>query len=151
MKYAASAKRDQASGNEAGETAPRASRDGMAHARTLTENEARGQIEEKLRSEPGLDIKKLRFLLTASAVELSGSVRTCEDRQKAVRIAPVLCRRPAGCGPSYRSDLRRKYVRWSQKHNSPVHRRAGCGSPDWDSSCSQVRTRYAGGDRDRGK
>ena len=96
MKYAAPAKRDQASGNQAGETAPPASHDGMAHARTLTENEARGQIEEKLCSEPGLDSKKLRVLLTDSAVQLSGSVPFCEDRPKAVRIAPVLCGRPAG-------------------------------------------------------
>jgi hypothetical protein len=36
-----------------------------------------------------------------------------------------------------------QHVRYSQEHNSPAHRRVGCGSPDWDSSCSQIRTRAA--------
>lgn len=54
---------------------------------TLSSAEAKGAIEEKLKSEPGLESKDIQVTLTADAVELSGSVINANDRDKAVRIA----------------------------------------------------------------
>jgi lipid-binding SYLF domain-containing protein len=61
--------------------------------KTGTQNEdlssrgAKGAIEEKLRSEPGLESKDIQVTLSADAVKLSGSVVSSDDRDKAVRIA----------------------------------------------------------------
>ncbi len=54
---------------------------------TLSSAEAKGAIEEKLKSEPGLESKDIQVTLTADAVELSGSVINSNDRDKAMRIA----------------------------------------------------------------
>jgi osmotically-inducible protein OsmY len=54
---------------------------------TLSAREAKGAIEEKLKSEPGLESKDIQVALTADAVKLSGSVVSADDRDKAVRIA----------------------------------------------------------------
>ena len=53
----------------------------------LSSREAKGAIEEKLRSEPGLESKDIQVTLSADAVKLSGSVVSSDDRDKAVRIA----------------------------------------------------------------
>jgi lipid-binding SYLF domain-containing protein len=53
----------------------------------LSSAEAKGAIEEKLQSEPGLESKDIQVILTADAVKLSGSVVSTDDRDKAVRIA----------------------------------------------------------------
>ena len=53
----------------------------------LNPREAKGAIEEKLKSEPGLESKDIQVTLTADAVKLSGSVVSADDRDKAVRIA----------------------------------------------------------------
>lgn len=54
---------------------------------TLSSSEAKGAIEEKLRSEPGLESKDIQVTLSGDAVKLSGSVVSADDRDKAVRIA----------------------------------------------------------------
>jgi lipid-binding SYLF domain-containing protein len=54
---------------------------------TLSATEAKDAIEEKLKSEPGLESKDIQVALTADAVKLSGSVVSADDRDKAVRIA----------------------------------------------------------------
>jgi SH3 domain-containing YSC84-like protein 1 len=54
---------------------------------TLSATEAKDVIEEKLKSEPGLESKDIQVALTADAVKLSGSVVSADDRDKAVRIA----------------------------------------------------------------
>jgi SH3 domain-containing YSC84-like protein 1 len=48
---------------------------------------AKGVIEEKLKSEPGLDSKDILVTLTPNVVTLSGSVVSSDDRDKAVRVA----------------------------------------------------------------
>jgi lipid-binding SYLF domain-containing protein len=53
----------------------------------LSSSEAKGAIEEKLKSEPGLESKDIQVTLTPDAVKLSGSVVSADDRDKAVRIA----------------------------------------------------------------
>jgi osmotically-inducible protein OsmY len=53
----------------------------------LSSREAKGAIEEKLRSEPGLESKDIQVTLTSDAVKLSGSVVSADDRDEAVRIA----------------------------------------------------------------
>jgi len=53
----------------------------------LRSKEAKGVIEAKLKSEPGLESKDIQVTLTADAVKLSGSVVSADDRDKAVRIA----------------------------------------------------------------
>ena len=53
----------------------------------LRSTEAKGAIEAKLKSEPGLESKDIQVTLTANAVQLSGSVVSAEDRDKGVRIA----------------------------------------------------------------
>jgi osmotically-inducible protein OsmY len=53
----------------------------------LSSTEAKGAIEEKLKREPGLESKDIQVTLTADAVQLSGSVVTADDRDKALRIA----------------------------------------------------------------
>ncbi|HYL12692.1 MAG TPA: YSC84-related protein [Terriglobales bacterium] len=55
--------------------------------RSLTPAEAKSQIEEKLRTQPGLYSKDIRVTLRADAVELSGSVPSERDRSLADRIA----------------------------------------------------------------
>ena len=50
-------------------------------------DKAKGAIEEKLKSEPGLESKDIEVTLTSSSVKLSGSVVSTDDRDKAVRIA----------------------------------------------------------------
>jgi osmotically-inducible protein OsmY len=54
---------------------------------TLSSAEAKGAIEEKLKSEPGLESKDIQVTLSTEAVNLSGSVVSTDDRDKAVRIA----------------------------------------------------------------
>ncbi|MGE5052733.1 MAG: YSC84-related protein [Acidobacteriota bacterium] len=54
---------------------------------TLNSAETKGAIEEKLKSEPGLESKDIQVTLTADAVKLSGSVVNSGDRDTAVRIA----------------------------------------------------------------
>jgi SH3 domain-containing YSC84-like protein 1 len=54
---------------------------------TLSSREAKGAIEEKLKSEPGLESRDIQVTLSADAVKLSGSVVSADDRDKAVRIA----------------------------------------------------------------
>ena len=53
----------------------------------LSSTEAKGAIEEKLKNEPGLESKDIQVTLTAEAVNLSGSVVSAGDRDKAIRIA----------------------------------------------------------------
>ena len=53
----------------------------------LSPREVKGAIEEKLKSEPGLESKDIQVTLTADAVKLSGSVVSADDRDKAIRIA----------------------------------------------------------------
>jgi osmotically-inducible protein OsmY len=53
----------------------------------LSSSETKGAIEEKLKSEPGLESKDIQVTLTANAVNLSGSVINTDDRDAAVRIA----------------------------------------------------------------
>jgi lipid-binding SYLF domain-containing protein len=58
--------------------------------RTRTDStEARGVIEDKLKSEPGLDSKDIQVTLTSGVVMLSGSVVSSDDRDKAVRVAKL--------------------------------------------------------------
>ena len=47
----------------------------------------KGVIEEKLKSEPGLDSEDIQVTLTPHVVTLSGSVANPDDRDKAVSIA----------------------------------------------------------------
>jgi SH3 domain-containing YSC84-like protein 1 len=56
-------------------------------ARPLSSTEAKAAIEEKLKTEPGLESKDIQVTLTSNAVKLSGSVPGPEHRDKAVRIA----------------------------------------------------------------
>jgi SH3 domain-containing YSC84-like protein 1 len=53
----------------------------------LSSSEAKGAIEDKLKSEPGLQSKDIQVTLSADAVRLSGSVVNTDDRDRAVRIA----------------------------------------------------------------
>jgi lipid-binding SYLF domain-containing protein len=53
----------------------------------LRSKEAKGAIEAKIKSDPGLESKDIQVTLTADAVKLSGSVVSANDRDKAVRIA----------------------------------------------------------------
>jgi hypothetical protein len=59
----------------------------VARSEALSSSEAKGAIEEKLRSEPGLESKDIKVTITSDAVKLSGSVVSTDDRDKAVRIA----------------------------------------------------------------
>jgi SH3 domain-containing YSC84-like protein 1 len=54
---------------------------------TLSATEAKDVIEEKLKSEPGLESKDIEVTVSANGVKLSGSVVSVDDRDKAVRIA----------------------------------------------------------------
>ena len=54
---------------------------------TLSSRETKGAIEEKLKSEPGLESKDIQVTLSADVVKLSGSVVSADDRDKVVRIA----------------------------------------------------------------
>jgi SH3 domain-containing YSC84-like protein 1 len=56
-------------------------------ARPLTSSEAKKQIVEKLRTQPGLYSNDIRVTLRADALELSGSVPSQRDRLLADRIA----------------------------------------------------------------
>ena len=58
-----------------------------AQNEALSSTEAKGAIEGKLKSEPGLESKDIQVTLTADAVKLSGSVVSADDRDRAVRIA----------------------------------------------------------------
>jgi SH3 domain-containing YSC84-like protein 1 len=58
-----------------------------AQNEALSPRKAKGAIEEKLKSEPGLESKDIQVTLTADAVKLSESVVSADDRDKAVRIA----------------------------------------------------------------
>ncbi len=51
--------------------------------------EAKTAIEEKLKTEPGLESKDIQVTLTEKSVKLAGSVPTPDDRDKAVRIAKL--------------------------------------------------------------
>jgi SH3 domain-containing YSC84-like protein 1 len=55
-------------------------------ARMLTSAEAQSAIQDKLKSEPGLDSSKVSVVVTADTVKLSGSVRSPDDQVKVVRI-----------------------------------------------------------------
>ena len=55
--------------------------------RASSPTEAKGVIEEKLKTEPGLDSKDIHVTLTPNVVTLSGSVASSDDRDKAVSIA----------------------------------------------------------------
>jgi SH3 domain-containing YSC84-like protein 1 len=55
--------------------------------RASSSTEAKGVIEEKLKTEPGLDSKDIHVTLTPNVVTLSGSVASSNDRDKAVSIA----------------------------------------------------------------
>ena len=59
----------------------------VAQNEALSSREAKGAIEEKLKSEPGLESNDIQVSLSADAVKLSGSVVSADDRDKAVRIA----------------------------------------------------------------
>lgn len=76
-------------GTEADEASARRSetRKNATQNATLSSAEAKGAIEEKLKSEPGLESKDIQVSLSADAVKLSGSVVSTDDRDKAVRIA----------------------------------------------------------------
>ena len=54
---------------------------------TLSASAAKDAIEEKLKSEPGLESKDIQVSSTSDVVQLSGSVVSADDRDKAVRIA----------------------------------------------------------------
>ena len=71
------------------ETSARRTEGGKTGAQNeaLSPREAKGAIEEKLKSEPGLESRDIQVTLTADAVKLSGSVVSADDRDKAVRIA----------------------------------------------------------------
>jgi osmotically-inducible protein OsmY len=55
--------------------------------RASNSTQAKAVIEEKLKSEPGLDSKDIQVTLTSNAVTLSGSVANTDDRDKAVSVA----------------------------------------------------------------
>ena len=55
--------------------------------RAANSTQARGVIEEKLKTEPGLDSKDIQVTLTPNLVTLSGSVVSSDERDKAVRVA----------------------------------------------------------------
>jgi osmotically-inducible protein OsmY len=55
--------------------------------RASSSTETKDVIEEKLKSEPGLNSKDIQVTLTSHAVTLSGSVANPDDRDKAVSIA----------------------------------------------------------------
>jgi len=71
------------------ETSARRTEGGKTGAQNeaLSPREAKGAIEEKLKSEPGLESRDIQVTLTADALKLSGSVVSADDRDKAVRIA----------------------------------------------------------------
>jgi osmotically-inducible protein OsmY len=71
------------------ETSARRTEGGKTGAQNeaLSPRAAKGAIEEKLKSEPGLESRDIQVTLTADAVKLSGSVVSADDRDKAVRIA----------------------------------------------------------------
>ena len=73
------------------ETSARRTEGGKTGAQNeaLSPREAKGAIEEKLKSEPdpGLESRDIQVTLTADAVKLSGSVVSADDRDEAVRIA----------------------------------------------------------------
>jgi lipid-binding SYLF domain-containing protein len=73
----------EASGIEASDRVQR----NDTRTRASNSTEAKGVIEEKLKSEPGLDSKGIQVTLTPNAVTLSGSVASSDDRDKAVRVA----------------------------------------------------------------
>lgn len=75
----------EANSVEASDRAPKSTTDHQA--RVLSPGETKGAIEEKLKSEPGLESKDIQVGLTPGAVTLSGSVVSTNDRDKAVRIA----------------------------------------------------------------
>jgi SH3 domain-containing YSC84-like protein 1 len=58
-----------------------------AQNEALNSRETKGAIEQKLKTEPGLESKDIQVTLTSDAVKLSGSVVSADDRDKAVRIA----------------------------------------------------------------
>ena len=58
-----------------------------ARSGAMSSGETKGAIEEKLKSEPGLESKDIQVTLTPDTVKLSGSVVNSDDREKAVRIA----------------------------------------------------------------
>ena len=55
--------------------------------RASNSTQAKGVIEEKLKTEPGLDSKDIQVTLTPTLVTLSGSVASNDDHDKAVRVA----------------------------------------------------------------
>ena len=76
-KYATEANATEASDRTQRSDTPRAS----------SSTETKGTIEQKLKSEPGLDSKDIQVTLTPNEVTLSGSVASSQDRDKAVSIA----------------------------------------------------------------
>jgi len=70
----------EASGVEASDRTQR----NETRSRASSSTEAKGVIEEKFKSELGLDGKDIQVTLTSNAVTLSGSVASSQDRDKAV-------------------------------------------------------------------
>jgi lipid-binding SYLF domain-containing protein len=55
--------------------------------RASNSTQAKGVIEEKLKTEPGLNSKDIQVTLTPTLITLSGSVASNDDHDKAVRVA----------------------------------------------------------------
>ena len=60
-----------------------------SRTRASRTTEAQGVIEDKLKSEPGLDSKDIHVTLSSELVTLSGSVVSNGDRDKAIRVAKL--------------------------------------------------------------
>ena len=74
-------------GNEASSVEASDRRQKSDSTRASSSIKTKGVIEEKLKSEPGLDSKDIQVTLTPNVVTLSGSVANPDDRDKAVSIA----------------------------------------------------------------
>jgi len=74
-------------GNEASSVEASDRRQKSDSTRASSSIKTKGVIEEKLKSEPGLDSKDIQVTLTPNVVTLSGSVANPDDRDKAVNIA----------------------------------------------------------------
>jgi SH3 domain-containing YSC84-like protein 1 len=74
-------------GNEASGVEASDRRQKSDSTRASSSTKTKGVIEEKLKSEPGLDSKDIQVTLTPNVVTLSGSVANPDDRDKAVSIA----------------------------------------------------------------
>jgi lipid-binding SYLF domain-containing protein len=75
----------EANAEEASDRTPKSRTE--SQTRVLSPAQTKGAIEEKLKSEPGLESKDIEVGLASGAVTLSGSVISTDDRDTAVRIA----------------------------------------------------------------